>query len=311
MKNIQSAKEFSIQKLSELRKTLATEATNFVIVVGGSIAREEASIESDIDYFFFGEDEPSLKQAQDLLLSKNGEIMNIIGKAPSPNGAFGFDAKETKENLLKNIGGNDDTNQKITRRILFLLEGQWLTAPNTLEKYRREVLNRYISELVESDHLCRFLLNDIIRYYRTICVDFEYKTVEGKKSWGLRNVKLRFSRKLLYFSGVAAVAETMNLDRAEKINKLIYLFNLTPIQRIQSIFGNNFNETLEIYDKFLGKISDGEIRRDLDMVTADRDTLTPNFKELRQLGRDFTIALSQLMTAKYSSKHPIHNAILF
>jgi len=46
----------------------------------------------------------------------------------------------------------------------------------------------------------RFLLHDLIRYYRTICVDFEYKTYENGKPWGDRNIKIQFSRKFLYFS---------------------------------------------------------------------------------------------------------------
>ena len=39
----------------------------------------------------------------------------------------------------------------------------------------------------------RFLLNDVVRYWRTICVDFEGKDARagGDRKWALRNAKLR------------------------------------------------------------------------------------------------------------------------
>ena len=80
-----------------------------------------------------------------------------------------------------------------------------------------------------------FLLNDIIRYYRTITIDFEFKTSETGKSWGLRNIKLTYSRKLIYFVGLLMVAKTQDLEKDEKANILIKYINMTPIERIECI----------------------------------------------------------------------------
>jgi len=44
----------------------------------------------------------------------------------------------------------------------------------------------------------RFLLNDLVRYWRTMAVDFAAKRREREGAgWGLRNFKLRMSRKLI------------------------------------------------------------------------------------------------------------------
>jgi hypothetical protein len=312
MKHIDAANVNSLDKLERLRAALQTDDQTFSIVVGGSLARGEASDESDIDYFFFGDDEESVGRATNFLLSKEGQISQIVGKPPSPDGAFGSAACETESALITDIGGNDDENEKITRRILFLLEGTWLTSKETFEKYRLAVLKRYVSETVESRHLCRFLLNDIIRYYRTICVDFEFKTVERNKEWGLRYIKLRYSRQFLYFSGIIAVAETVGLPYEEKIRRLIELFDMPPIERVKAICGTErASEALGLYNNFLEQISHRETRIALNAVTIDKTTHSDIFKDLQAKGRIFTGELSKILNETYAPDHVIHKALVF
>jgi hypothetical protein len=82
--------------------------------------------------------------------------------------------------------------------MLLLLEGEWLVNEAGFHSLRREILQRYIGDKMTDHQLSLFLLNDVIRYYRTMAVDYEFKTNEGDKPkpWGIRNIKLVFSRKL-------------------------------------------------------------------------------------------------------------------
>jgi hypothetical protein len=46
-----------------------------------------------------------------------------------------------------------------------------------------------------------------------ICVDFAGKEREGRDKWGLRNAKLRASRKVLFAGGLIPVLECFRFDR--------------------------------------------------------------------------------------------------
>jgi len=151
-------------------------------------------------------------------------------------------------------------------------------------------------------------LNDIIRYYRTICVDFEFKTFEDDKDWGIRNIKLVFSRKLLYFSGVLAVAETMQRSRDEKIRVLTELFELPVGDRIIKICGEQAFHALSLYDFFLGELASDEIRQGLEK-TKETDRTTEPFRRLKDEGHHFSWRLMSLFRQTYDISHPIHRLI--
>jgi hypothetical protein len=95
--------------------------------------------------------------------------------------------------MAKNIGGFEDTTEKLTRRLLFMLEGDCLFNRPVFDTTFDNLLQQYVRETITEHQLCRFLLNDLIRYYRTICVDFEYRTYENGKPWGDRSGSRQYS----------------------------------------------------------------------------------------------------------------------
>lgn len=310
----ETSRAFSEEKISKLREILkdGDHDPTYTIVVGGSLARREASPCSDIDYFYFAEDSDAMERARNFLKSKEMELLSEIGKPPSTEGAFGSGPSETMHQLVSNIGGEDDENGKITRRILFLLEGEWLTSHRTFQKYRRTLLERYVPESIKDTQIARFLLNDIIRYYRTICVDFEFKTHEKNKGWASRYIKLRFSRKLLYFGGILAVAETKDLPRTEKIEKIERLLNIPTTRRILDLCDHeDATAALSLYGDFWDFMRKTENRDMLETIKLDMEEYPQEFEIFRKKGRSFSTKLSDCLLKNYDKSHPIHQALIF
>ncbi|WP_264047982.1 nucleotidyltransferase domain-containing protein [Methylobacterium flocculans] len=305
------SKLFSDEKLTALREGLGNLVpAGEAVVTCGSYARREASENSDLDYFIITQcsegasDHSWGDKVRDV-------ISSLVKTEPAAGGAFSGIIH--RASMTKDIGGDGDDNAHFTRRMLFLLEGAYLANEAEIRSFRREILERYIGEKITNPQIALFLLNDVIRYYRTMAVDYEFKTVEGTKPkpWGLRNIKLVFSRKLLYASGLFSVAMTVDRTRDKKIETLEKLFDMPVIDRMQYICGKSAMENvLERYNVFLERLEDHDVRSKLTALTRDErsDKL---FREIKNEGHLFTRDLLKLFDNSFDSTHPIRKAVLF
>jgi predicted nucleotidyltransferase len=183
--SLKTASDASLKTREDLDTLLSTKIGKYAsedtsVVVFGSLAREEWTSKSDLDWTYLidgGANSDHLKISQKIqrLLKEEGYV------EPGPTGTFGNMA--FSHDVIHQIGGQNDTNRNTTQRVLLLLESCPIgKRTEAYERVIRGVINRYLEEDVhpltrdaKRYRVPRFLLNDIVRFWRTMAVDFASK----------------------------------------------------------------------------------------------------------------------------------------
>jgi Putative nucleotidyltransferase DUF294 len=301
-----AARERTAARLGERAALLdgVTIDRNAAVVLMGSWGRRELTAGSDDDYLVLvrglappggwgAEQETAAKVAERFARDPGGF------SAPGRQGVF---AEVVYGGDLLRVGLDDDTNTNLTRRMLLVLESVAACNASVLAGVRLDVIQDYLSGALRDHRPPRFLLNDLVRYWRTIGVDFVAKDRErGGVGWGLRNAKLRTSRKLLFASGLLPVLRCHEL-RAEAIAPfLAEQFAMPPTDRIADAFLRygaieQGADALAAYDAFLALMNDDDARAELAAVAgrAAADA-SPRWREVADLGGTIERSLLALL----------------
>jgi predicted nucleotidyltransferase len=240
------------------------------VVVFGSLARGEWTSGSDLDWTLLIDGQADHEHANAAF-----RLQELLQGAdflpPGPTGVFGNIA--FSHHLIHQIGGQDDTNRNTTQRMLLLLEACPVNRREAYDRVVLGILRRYLQNDFRPFRLKvpRFLLNDLHRFWRTMCVDYASKFRErAGKGWAVRIVKLRMSRKLIFAAGLVAcyscdprlVAQrSPGLRREPTVegltNYLLEFVNRSPLDIVAEALRRwgtreTAQEVLTAYDTFLG-----------------------------------------------------------
>lgn len=293
------------------------------VVVFGSVARGEKTSGSDIDWSLLIDGPVDPEHRSVLHLIENG-IQDTF-KSPDPAGSFG--EMVFSHDIIHQIGGQKDTNSNITRRILLLSESCAIGSSEAYDRVLRSVLKRYLEDDVSRTkgsskrqyNIPRFLLNDVVRYWRTMAVDYAHKRrARAGLGWATRNVKLRFSRKLIFVSGMLTCfschLDPMKEDgrnlcgqseiQLSTVNHLMEYTQMSPLEVLaEALLKYASDETardaMGAYDEFLGCIDDGGKRKHLDSLDPELSDADPLFQEMRKQSHGFQESLTKLFFDEY------------
>ena len=217
----------------------------------GSFGRGEASQFSDLDLFIVGrtlDDRRALGNLDEICIK--AELVDATRKLRIPDfsGDGAYLVHYTIDELVDALGtSKDDANNTFTARLLLLLESRPLIGEKVYTKAIDDVIAAYWRDFEDhkKEFIPAFLSNDILRLWRTFCVNYEANTrtdpVEKKAKRKVKNYKLKHSRlltcylALLYLLAVFKTHKTVLLLRSPngkfKTNRA--LGALAPGQKVQ------------------------------------------------------------------------------
>jgi predicted nucleotidyltransferase len=287
------------------------------VYVTGSFGRNEASEHSDLDLFIVGKgaEQPLLSRLDQICLK--ADLIASTRKERAPNGwrfpELDSDGEYLKHHTIHKLTSKlgtpeDDSENTLTARLLLLLESKVLFGEDVYADAIDQVIEKYWVdyERHRDDFMPAFLANDILRLWRTFCLNYEARTrsdpPDKKAKRKLKNYKLKHSRLLTCFSALAHLllyhkrANTVTRDDVKLI------VSLTPTERLEAIRaeGNDtvqsrVDSVISCYEDFLTVTDRSEADLLADLLNPERSSelmsgagrLGDRFYDLlRELGGD-------------------------
>ena len=239
--------------------------------VAGSLGRLETGQISDLDVFLFAHrknkqvGERSINRLEEILVLS--ELIQVNSELSLP--AFSGDGRYFKihevSELLAGTGTSiDDSENLFTTRLLLLLESKCIVNDELYTEVTKETVDMYFRDgRGRKGYRPIFLLNDILRYWRTICLNYERTRSDLGKPWWKKNLNLKFSRKLTVFSTILAIL----VDRIDTYAAFSNISTLTPMERLayaldkldDNAYSSEFIVFLNNYEDFLAAKSHSEL----------------------------------------------------
>jgi hypothetical protein len=286
--NLTAARERTLSAIAERRADLAGHGHGLdldpdaSVVLFGSWGRHELTPHSDDDWALLVDGAP-----RDGVAPADAALAERFGndRAPGRTGVFG--GRVFADDLTSRIGLDADSNANLTRRMLLMLESQPVANDAVHRRIWERVLDGYLADADRPYRPPRFFLNDLIRYWRTICVDFVGKEREGGEKWGIRNAKLRTSRKVLFAGGLVPLLLTHRFTLAERRDYLAAQLAAPATDRLAAAFvdcgaPDAGIRALSAYDRWLGVLADENRRSELERLTKETAYASQVFRDVRR-----------------------------
>jgi hypothetical protein len=245
----------------------------------GSFGRGEASSHSDLDLFIVGKNRTdgqkgSLLRPLDEICLK-AELIGVTRRLGFPD--FTDDGRYLTQysvaDFTKTLGTpEDDVTNTFTARLLLLLESHPLAEPTVYDEVLEDVIAAYWRDYEDhsGNFMPAFLANDILRLWRTFCVNYEARTArvpDEKKAKGkLKNYKLKHSRLLTCYSAVLFLLAMFRLNHTVSPADALTMIGLAPTERLEWLctrpeFGESHEDTRKLlgqYERFLTTANQSE-----------------------------------------------------
>jgi hypothetical protein len=240
------------ERIAELRTHLADAADAYAgracAYLTGSYGRGEASAHSDLDLFILGtvdaRDKRELSRLDEICLKADLiKVTRQLGYPPFSRDGH-FLQHHTGRQLVDLLGTEqDDAENTLTARLLLLLESRPLFGEDVYQRVVSEVVAVYWREFERhrDDFEPGFLANDVLRLWRTFCLNYEARRGDQEEEprattkRKLKNYKLKHSRLLTCYSAIAYLLAELTGSRTVTPATARTMIAMTPTERIEAL----------------------------------------------------------------------------
>ncbi len=291
-------------RIGELRQKLGEAETrcgdSASVYATGSFARGEASQHSDLDLFIAGQgtpEKPALSRLDEILVKADLIEATRELRIPDFSGDGQYLIHYTSEELVGTLGQpEDDARNTFTARLLLLLESSPLLGATGYKYITDQVISAYWRDYEDhkNDFMPAFLTNDILRMWRTFCVNYEARTrtepAEQKAKRKLKNYKLKHSRLLTCYSALFYLLAIYSKQHTVGPNDAVAMIGLTPTLRLEWLLAQadlasahaKVEKLLTFYEEFL-KVTDAS-EKDLVQWFLDKQLSKKYMESAYQFG---------------------------
>jgi predicted nucleotidyltransferase len=250
----------SAQRLAAVREKFSSDAVlkteTISVFCAGSLGRGEYAKYSDLDVFAVSTEERPSRMQQIKVLSRLIQLNDELD-FPSFSQEMRYLRLYKYKDLVDHTGKPiDDSENSFTTRMLLILESKCLSGRDRYEEVLGGVVSNYFRDnLGKPDFRPLFLINDLLRYWRTLCLNYEECRNDRTKPWRKKNINLKFSRMTTIFSTICLLM----VERTRCADEFLAISKLAPLQRLakaldtiddKSLLGE-FSSFLDDYASFL------------------------------------------------------------
>lgn len=319
---LSKAQDFSSEKLGSVKKSLSTAeelvGQRVCVYATGSYGRLEAGPNSDLDLFIVSDvvarksengpkSERMLSGIDEIKLQYHLICCVKENKLPDFDGDGKYLSCHTFEEYVKYLGGpDDDAKNSLTGRLLLLLESKPLIGFTEYDRLIDHVIEKYFLDYSTNptSFVPAFLFNDILRMWRTFCVNYEYKRKSGLPETKIKNLKLKYSRMLTCYSALLYLLDVYSRRKTVNQNDVRDMISKTPIERLLAVSGDctylddasretvvsSLDRALSDYSDFLEFMHD-----DKKSVSIQSDMIHEQWREKSyRFGESMEMALSSI-----------------
>ncbi len=235
------------RRFNDLRLTLAdAEALckgKACVYATGSFARGEAHQWSDLDLFIVGQatnGRRDLRRLDEICIKADLIEATQAKGIPEFSGDGRYLEHYTVGELTGTLGKpEDDVTNTFTARLLLLLESRPLLETAVYDLVIEDVVGAYWQDFEDhkNDFTPTFLVNDILRLWRTFCVNYEARTqrvpASEKAKRKLKNYKLKYSRLLTCYSALLYLLTIHTRNNTVTPEDAKSMVHLSPTERLE------------------------------------------------------------------------------